>query len=129
MVWGKPCGSRECPSGADGAIQPLVTLLCELLVQRAVRVSARSAPLRKIWHSAESKSLKNHANRVFRGATNEARAEDYQRPRAESMGDAVALPAGGGRYRARLERGSVSRRMRSALDRMSRAYRHTFGLR
>ena len=39
------------------------------------------------------------------------------------------LRCGGGRYRARLERGSVSRRMRSALDRMSRVYRHTFGLR
>ena len=55
---------------------------------------ARSAPFRKIWHLPSRKSLKNHANRVFWGATNEARAEDYQRPRAESMGDAVALPTG-----------------------------------
>ena len=61
MVWGKPCGSRECPSGADGAIQPLAMVLSQLLVQRALKEeleargegkSGNQAWLRRRLHAA-----------------------------------------------------------------------------
>ena len=61
MVWGRPCGSRERSWARTRAIQPLVTLLSQPLVQRAPRGShtQHTAYIQGGW--AGSQNARNRA--------------------------------------------------------------------